>query len=92
MVVGAIGILATLVPARYRPRVLGDANVSIRRSAIVSGAGQMVVCCALIWARYPAFIHARLQQGAEALARAGGAQGGVAASEVAVGIMGHSNT
>ncbi len=86
--VGLIGVVATLVPARYRPRVLGDANVSMKRSAIVSGAGQMVLCCALIWARYPAFIQARLQQGAEAVARAGGDQGAVVASDYALGVMG----
>ncbi len=88
MMTGVLGIFATLVPQRYRPRVLGDANVSIRRSAMVSGIVQMVVCSGVLWARYPAFIRHRMQEAADTVIRAGGDRTAVAVSDFSIGVLG----
>lgn len=82
-----LGIIATLVPQRYRPRVLGDAQVQIKRAAILSGAGQFVLCAAALWFRYPAFYARRVQEAADAVARIGGDKTAIATAHFSGGVL-----
>ncbi len=55
MPVVLLSIFVSLLPQRYRGHYLADANIDVKRGAILSGAVQFVACGALIWALYPAF-------------------------------------
>jgi hypothetical protein len=68
MLVKVLGIFATLLPARYRGHWLSDGNFDLRHGAILSACLQFVICGAVLWIRYPAFLAARV---AEMAARAG---------------------
>ena len=57
-----LSIFVSLLPARWRGYWLGDANLDVRRGAILSASVQFVGCCAAIWARYPAFLRASFGQ------------------------------
>jgi hypothetical protein len=69
MLVVLLSIFASVLPRRYRGHWLGDANLDVRRGAILSSVAQFVGCCAAIWALYPGFIRQRFEQ-ASALAAA----------------------
>ncbi|MBZ5568210.1 MAG: hypothetical protein LAN64_10220 [Acidobacteriia bacterium] len=64
MPVALLSILVSLLPRRYRGYELGDGNLDVRRGAIFSSSLQFVLCCAALWARYPAFLRARLAEAA----------------------------
>lgn len=62
MPVKFLGIFATLLPARYRGHWLSDGNLDLRHGAILSSVFQFIVCGALLWIRYPAFLRARVAE------------------------------
>lgn len=62
MLVKLLGIFATLLPARYRGHFLSDGNLDLRHGAILSAVFQFVVCGAVLWIRYPAFLRARVAE------------------------------
>lgn len=84
MLIKFLAIFATLLPARYRGYWLGDANLDLRHGAILSSALQFVVCGAVLWIRYPAFLAARV---AEMAALAGGDKVAGAFIGYAAGVM-----
>jgi hypothetical protein len=72
MWVTLLSILVSLLPRRYRGYELGDGNLDVQRGAIFSGSLQFVLCCAALWARYPAFLRARLAEAAAATSATAG--------------------
>src|ERR1043165_1850839 len=70
MSVVLLSILVSLLPSRYRGHWLGDGNLDVRRGAILSAILQFFACCIALWAFYPAFIQARLEEASRVAAAA----------------------
>ncbi len=56
MPVVLLSIFVSLLPQRYRGHYLADANIDVKRGAILSASLQFVLCCAAMWALYPGFV------------------------------------
>ena len=61
MIKTLLSIVASLIPERYRYRWFSDAEVSVKRGAILSGWLQIAGPGFVLWMRYPAFLHSREQ-------------------------------
>jgi hypothetical protein len=68
-----LSIVASLVPERYRYAWFSDAEVSVKRGAILSGYLQASLSGLVLWLRYPAFVHGREQMVIDAIRAQGGA-------------------
>lgn len=68
-----LSVVASLIPERYRYRWFSDAEVSVKRGAIVSGWLEIAVAGAVLWFRYPAFLHSREQMMIDQVRAQGGA-------------------
>lgn len=66
-------IVASLFPERYRYGWFSDAEVSVKRGAIMSGWLEIVVAGMVLWLRYPAFLHSREQMMIDQVRAQGGA-------------------
>ena len=62
-----LSIFASLVPKRYRGRLLAESDVNVLRGAILSGSAQVVGFLAFIIFRYISFIHERMAAGEAAV-------------------------
>jgi hypothetical protein len=69
MVITVLSIFASLFPARYRQRWFHDADLDVKRGAILSGWAELVAAGFTLWLRYPAFYQAQTEA-AYALMRA----------------------
>ena len=54
------GLFLTLLPQRYRSLWLPEWQGSLRRSAVVSGTVQILLCLAALLLRYPRFVDSQL--------------------------------
>jgi len=73
MIKTLLSIVASLIPERYRYRWFSDAEVSVKRGTILSGWLQFAVAGAVLWFRYPAFLHSREQMMIDQVRAQGGA-------------------
>src|SRR5437763_7669744 len=71
MLISLLSIVASVFPLRYRRRWFHDADLDVKRGAVLSAWLQIVVPGLTLWLRYPAFYEAQ-QQAAYALIRAQG--------------------
>ncbi len=89
MLVTLLGIFASLLPRSYRGRYLNDANVDIKRGAVLSGAAEFFLTSVALWFRYPVFIHRRMAESASAVAARYGSDKLVAGfSDLGSGVLG----
>jgi hypothetical protein len=84
-----IGIVASLLPLRWRRTWLGDHVVGIKLGAILSGVLELVGSGLTLWLRYPAYIHAMMAEaGARVAARTAGDKLSAGISDYSVGFLG----
>src|SRR5438876_11292651 len=72
MIITLLSIVASLFPSCYRRRWFHDADLDVKRGAVLSGLAQIVVPGLTLWLRYPAYYNAQLAAAYTAVEGRGG--------------------